>query len=634
MEAYYQANALNLQPIPNVLTMCGLAGAINTSISEESINRVMHHRGPDEQMGYRYDNVSLFHLRLAILDISGGKQPMHLGDKYTIIFNGQIYNHQEIRKAFNITGKTSSDTETLLLLYERFGTNFLDLLDGMFVLVIHDKIKGQLFIARDRAGKKPLYYFHDDKKFLFASELNCLSTMVPLQMEENNFYQYLRLGSFYREKTPYKNVTEMVAGSFIIIDCKTLQIKANRWWNISDQYKKTNNDSFEESIHEVDIFLHTAIRRRLESSDLEVGCFLSGGIDSGLVTSMATEYNSRLKTYTVSFEGEYNEAPLARLVAEKYDTNHTEIKISFNELTNDLEKILGNYGEPFFDSSAIPSYYVSREARKYLTVILNGDGADELFGGYRRYVPFSKYDFFNAATGIKKSAGMLKKILPLPVNKKSKYNYIYRLSSLASKSSLEVYLSAGVDIFEDFEYGIIDPGFDYLKDIREDFNNIASSKLSGLQKIMNMDFDTNLFSDLLVKMDIATMASSLEGRSPFLSKELLEYAPSMKDQYKINGKTTKYLLRRLATKYLPTELVNQPKRGFEIPLRNWVNNELKDMIGDYITSSNCLNRQFIDPSFLAKVMAKKINIPEEKRTKILWSLLCMEIWYKKIYLHA
>ena len=614
--------------------MCGLAGAINSTINERSINAIMHHRGPDEQMGYIHENVSLFHLRLAILDISGGKQPMSLGDKYTIIFNGEIYNHQEIRHNLNLTGQTSSDTETLLLLYDRYGTEFLDLLDGMFVLVIHDKVKKQLFIARDRAGKKPLYYYHADNKFVFASELNCLRSMVPLQMEEKNFYQYLRLGSFYRNKTPYKCVTELVAGAFLIVDCETLEITTSRWWDINDYYKRSNIDTFDESLHKVDNFLHTAIRRRLESSDLEVGCFLSGGIDSGLATSIAAGYNSRLKTFTVSFEDEYNEAPLARLVADKYFTDHTEIKISFKDLTNDLEKILSNYGEPFFDSSAIPSYYVSREARNYLTVILNGDGADELFGGYRRYVPFARYDFFKENRIVKTSGQLLKRMLPLPVNKKSNYNYIYRLASLASKSNLEIYLSAGVDIFEDYEYCISDPGFDYLDDIRQDFNKIACSRMSGLQKIMNMDFDTNLFGDLLVKMDIATMSSSLEGRSPFLSKELLEYVPAMNDNYKIKGNSTKYLLRSLAKKYLPPLLINQPKRGFEIPLKSWVNKELKEMIGDYITASNSLNKRFIDQSFLDRLIEKKIIIPEEKRAKILWSLLCMEVWYKKIYLDA
>jgi asparagine synthase (glutamine-hydrolysing) len=611
--------------------MCGIAGTVNSNFSYDRLINTMGHRGPDEHNSYINKNVNFFHLRLSILDIACGKQPMHLGEKYTIIFNGEIYNHAELRKQFNIQGNTSSDTETLLLLYEKFGTDFLDYIDGMFAFVIHDKVKNELFIARDRAGKKPFYYFFDQRKFAFASELNGLKSMIPLEIEYNNFYQYLRLGSFYRQFTPYKNVSELRAGTYLIVNCDTLLITETQWWNINDFYLKESSDSLKESLQKTDDFLHLAVKRRLESSDLEVGSFLSGGIDSGVVTAIASEYNKNLKTFTVSFEGEYDEAPLAKLVAQKYNTHHTEIKISFQNLKKDLEKIVCNYGEPFFDSSAIPSYYVSKEAKKYVTVILNGDGADELFGGYRRYVPFAHYDFFKKNILVKKGASFFKNSLPASQNKKSLYNYLYRLASLASNSDLEIYLSAGVDIFEDYQQYIIDPGFDYLKPVREDFDKIANSKLSGLKKIMNLDFDTNLFSDLLVKMDIATMANSQEGRSAFLSKELLEYIPSLPDNYKIKGKTTKFMLRQLAAKYLPEPLLNQPKRGFEIPLKNWIENELKEPVFDYLSSANNFYKNFVKEGFVEDLLSKKIKMADEKRAKILWTLLSLEIWYKKVY---
>ena len=247
-------------------------------------------------------------------------------------------------------------------------------------------------------------------------------------------------------------------------------------------------------------------------------------------------------------------------------------------------------------------------------------------------MPFSKYDFFKKNLFVKGTAGIIKNVLPVPHNKKSGYNYLYRLAALASRSSLDIYLSAGVDILEDYEQYVIDPGFDYMQPIREDFESIASSKLSGLQKIMNMDFDTNLFSDLLVKMDIATMANSLEGRSPFLSKELLEYVPGMNDRFKINGSTSKYLLRTLAQKYLPEQLINQPKRGFEIPLKHWVNNELKAIIQDYVGSPNALHKDFIENDFVQQLLNNKVKIASEKRAKILWMLFSMEVWYRKIYL--
>jgi asparagine synthase (glutamine-hydrolysing) len=612
--------------------MCGIAGAVNFKLSYRQIDSNMMHRGPDEQHGFMVDNIDLYHLRLSILDIGGGKQPMHLDERYTIVFNGEIYNHNEIRRQLNITGNTSSDTETLLLLYRKYGVAFLNYLDGMFAFAIYDRQEKTLFIARDRAGKKPLYYYADAEKIVFASELNCIKGLLPLQMNQGNFYHYLRFGSFYKRNTPYKNVNELSAGSYLLIDCTTLEINEKCWWNIHDFYKQPNTDGFKESLEKVDGFLHTAVKRRVESSDLEVGSFLSGGIDSGLTTAIASAYNNSLKTFTVSFDGAYDEAPMAKLVAKKYQTNHTEIKISFETLRNDLENIIGNYGEPFFDSSAIPSYYVSAAAKKHLTVILNGDGADELFGGYRRYVPFAKYDFFKANKLVKNFAGILKSLLPPANNKQSKYNYLYRLASLASKENLEIYLSAGVDIMEDFEQYIQHPPNDYLLQMRNDFNVIANTEMSGLKKLMNMDFDANLFSQLLVKMDIANMANSLEGRSPFLCKDLLEYAPGMNDNYKINGGTTKYLLRELAKRYLPAELISLPKRGFEIPLKNWVEHDLKEIVFDYVGGDSALSSQFIDKKFLRSLLNQQVKISDEKRAKILWTLMSMEIWHKKKYL--
>lgn len=612
--------------------MCGIAGAVNFKLLYNRVDEKMLHRGPDEQAGYVIDNVDLYHLRLSIVDIGGGKQPMHLDDRYTIIFNGEIYNHNEIKQQLALHTSTSSDTETLLLLYRKYGVNFLNYLEGMFVFALYDQQEKKIFIARDRAGKKPLYYYKDEEKIVFASELNCLKGLLPLQMEESHFYHYLRLGSFYGTATPYKNVSELSAGHFLMIDCTTLDIADTCWWNINDFYLQTHTDSFEQSLEKVEGYLHAAVKRRVESSDLEVGSFLSGGIDSGLTTAIGSEYNSRIKTFTVSFDGEYDEAPLARLVADKYQTNHTEIKISFDHLKTDLEKILSNYGEPFFDSSAVPSYYVSVAAKKHLTVILNGDGADELFGGYRRYVPFAKYDFFKSNGVVKNMASLAKTILPPGHNKKSNYNYIYRLLSLASKKSLEIYLSAGVDIMENYERNIIDKGNDYLELMRQDFDQVVNAPVSGLRKIMNLDFNTTLFTDLLVKMDIANMANSLEGRSPFLCKELLEYAPGMNDDFKINGRTTKYLLRQLAQKYLPGQLINQPKRGFEIPLKKWVEQELKEVVFDYVASPNALSNQLIKKEFLSGLLNNTIKISGEKRAKILWTLLSMEIWYKKVYL--
>lgn len=609
--------------------MCGIVGSINFPLDRAKIDSVLFHRGPDDQNKQEEDNVNFYHLRLSIVDAEGGRQPMVYKNRYTIIFNGEIYNYAELNKKFNLSVKTNSDTETVLHLYHLLGASFLEYLDGMFALAIYDNIKKTMFLARDRAGKKPLYLYKNNNRIVFASELNCLNALIPLEIAESNIDLYLRLGTFYREQTPYQKVKEIFGGSYVLIDTKTLKISEHRWWDIHDAYQQTNSIEENEALDLVDTHLHTAIRRRIISSDLEVGSFLSGGIDSGLVTAIASKYNNALKTYTVSFDGSYDEAPLANLVAQKYGTEHTEISISFSNLKDDIEKILFNYGEPFFDSSAIPSYYVSKAAKEHLTVILNGDGADELFGGYRRYIPFAKYDWFNSNTILKRTAKTLESALPTSNEKKSFYNYVHRFFSFAGKTGIDNYISATCDIFEGYKKHILnEPNYSALE---TSFNKINKSKISGLKKIMNLDFDTILFSDLLVKMDIATMAHSLEGRSPFLSKELLETIPSLPDNFKIKGKTTKYLLRKLAQRYLPEQLVSQPKRGFEIPLKSWIDNELREVILDYLHPKNAYWRNFIDNGWMDSVIAGKENISKEKRAKMMWTIFSLELWYQKNY---
>src|SRR4030095_13280318 len=544
--------------------MCGIAGSINYPLDIPLLTKDLFHRGPDEQTTFRDDNLILHHHRLAILDISGGRQPMHY-EHLTIIFNGQVYNHLDVRAKYQLKCTTNSDTETILQSYARMGPACLHDFDGMFAFAIYDRSKKELFVARDRAGKKPLYYFSDEKKVIFSSELNAIRHQVAdLAIDEKNLQQYVRMGYFYKSATPYKNVWELPAGSYAMVSLSNPRVQVRRWWDINEFYLRRNADDADTAFQKVDQYLQKAVKNRVESSDLEVGSFLSGGIDSGIVTAIAKTYNKSLKTFTVSFKGEYDEAPLAKLVADKYQTSHHKIHISFDNLLADVETILSNYGEPVFDSSAIPSYYVSREAKKHLTVILNGDGGDEIFGGYRRYVPFAKYDFFRPGLLVKNIASAANAVLPVSHDKKSKYNYIYRLADLARKSGLHTYLSATIDSFEGMEkYLIADE--DILTQVNHDFEKISKANLTGLQKLMNLDFDNILSGNLLVKMDIATMAHSLEGRSPTLSKELLEYVPGLQDSLKIRGSQTKYLLRKLAEKYLPAELIHQPKRGFEIP---------------------------------------------------------------------
>jgi asparagine synthase (glutamine-hydrolysing) len=608
--------------------MCGIAGSINFPLDIARLIRDLKHRGPDDQATYTDQNVQLHHQRLAILDITGGKQPMHL-EHLTIIFNGEIYNHQDLREKYGFECKTNSDTETILHLYLKLGSEGMDELAGMFAFVIYDKKNNELFMARDRAGKKPLYYYLDSEKFVFASELNTLRHQLPLEIDEENIQQYMQAAYFFKSATPYKKVKELPAASYATVSVDHLDVKVKCWWDIHQDYLQQCNDDFETALKKTDELLHAAVKRRVESSDLEVGSFLSGGIDSGLVTAIAKDYNPALKTFTVSFQGQYDEAPLAKLVADRYQTIHHEIKIGFDHLLRDVEMILSNYGEPMFDSSVIPSYYVSKEAKKHLTVILNGDGGDELFGGYRRYVPFTKYDFFRKSLFIRNMAKLLYPILPLSHDKRSIYNYFYRLVDLSQKEGIHTYFSSSLDVFEGFEkYLTVNDRV--LFPLKEDFNRINNSNISGLRKIMNLDFD-HILTNLLTKIDIATMANSVEGRSPFFGKELMDYVPTLPDHYKVKGKQTKYILRKLAEKYLPEELISQPKRGFEIPLKKWIDGELREMIAGYLLSPQSYSRNFVKPGFIEQLWDRKIRTGDEKRAKIIWLLFALDVWYKKCY---
>ena len=555
---------------------------------------------------------------------------MHLGP-LSIIFNGEIYNHLEVRKKHNLECHSHSDTETILHAYRKLGAECLHDFDGMFAFAIYNRDANELFLARDRAGEKPLYYNHEQDRFAFASEPGALFRQINAGLNDENLLEYIRFGFFYKHKTPYSNIAELPAGSYGVYSLNRKQFDIFQWWNIRDKYAVRSNDDFNTARNRVDELLHQSVKTRIESSDLEVGSFLSGGIDSGLVTAIASKYKPSLKTFTVSFENGIDEAPLAKLVAERYQTKHHEIRISFSDLVNDVEQILANYGEPHYDDSAIPSYYVSREAKKHLTVILNGDGGDELFAGYRRYVPFSKVDFF-AQNGFQRfSFSVLKKLLPTASEKTSKLNYINRMLFLGSRTGFDTYLASTTDIFEGYEKDAF-PALPSMPPLQQkELNEVLKGSFTGLQKQMILDFETLLPGLLLVKMDIASMANSLEGRSPFLSGELLDYVPSIADAYKIRGRTTKYLLRDLARSYLPAELINQPKRGFEPPINTWVENDLRNMIGDYLHASDPLYARYIRKDFVSRLFDGRCSVQRDKRSKMIWMLFTLEVWYRKVY---
>lgn len=606
--------------------MCGISGSINFPIPIKTVQALLAHRGPDEQTSWSDRGLQFVHTRLAIQELTtAGRQPMHKNNLH-LMFNGEIYNHLELRNQYSLSCATHSDTETLLHLFEKMGINMLKELDGMFAMAIYDERSQKLWLGRDRAGEKPLYYRVDNRHLVFASELKVLAEVLKPEIEPSTISTFLAVGYQPTGETPYRDIVELLPGTFLEIDIQTMKTKLETWWSIELYYGQKSGLSLNESLSETDRLLNLSVKRRMLSSDLEVGTFLSGGIDSGLVTAIASQYNNKLKTFTITFDGLYNEAPLAARVAKHLGTRHYEINIGFDNLEFDLESIFANYGEPIMDDSIIPSYYVAKEAKKHLTVVLNGDGGDEIFAGYRRYVPFTQFNLFSTRGNLISKA--FKFFLPAPSDKMNYYNYGYRLLNLFSECGAQTYFSATNDLLQHNEnIFLMKPSWRKLIDSIE---RVTALDISPLSKMLLLDFTNILPAILLVKMDIATMAHSLEGRSPFLSKELLEFAPSLPDQFKINKGRSKFILRELAKKYLPREISRQPKRGFEVPLRMWIDTRFKNIVHDYLESGGSFVSTIVDQRFVKNLVHNKVNtIHPEQRAKILFTFLSVECWYRR-----
>lgn len=603
--------------------MCGIAGSVRFPLPVQQIMQALVHRGPDEQNFWHDDTVQLINTRLAIQELSeAGSQPMHL-DEWVIVFNGEIYNHIDLRKKFQLNCRSHSDTETVLHLFRQLGVDMLPELDGMFAFCIYNKKTATVWLARDRAGEKPLYYYQEQEKLFFASELNTMLASVKLEVDDQQVSNFLSVGYLIHEATPYKRVKQLPAGHYMEMQLSTGSYAVKAWWSMLSAYQRpTFTGSLQEAIDHTDVLLQQAVYRTVLSSDKEVGAFLSGGIDSGLICAYAAKRVSKLRTFTISFDGLYNEGPAAREVAKHLGTVHEEIIIGLEELESDIVKIFQNYGEPIVDDSIIPSYYVAREAKKNLSVVLTGDGGDELFGGYRRYVPFSKVDFLS--NRLRTRLRPLHKALPFPRQKLHGYNYAYRLLGLLVQDWDEVYFAATIDLLHDYiAHFTIAPDF---SNYTETIEPVVGQEWNGLHKVMYLDSVMLLQNILLKKMDIATMAHSLESRAPFLSKDLLDWAPAVPEGFKIKGTVTKYLLRQVAKKYLPAKITNSPKRGFEIPLQGWVDTRLKKVIFDYLSPESAYVKTIISKSFINSLLEKPSQFNPEKRAKALFALLSVEVW--------
>src|SRR5437773_347883 len=582
--------------------MCGIAGIVNKDgapVDRELLARMnesIRHRGPDDDGFYFSDGVGLAMRRLAIIDLAHGQQPIHNQDGTAwIVFNGEIYNYRELRVQLEQLGHklyTNSDTEAIVHAYDQWGTDCPKYLRGMFAFAIWDERTKSLFLARDRVGKKPLLYAQFDGQLVFGSEFNALLQHpgVSRDVDYEAIHHYLSFICVPAPLTAYQSIRKLEPGHWLL--WRDGEIKIERYWQL-DFSQKLNISEQEAGERVVDL-LREAVRIRL-MSEVPLGAFLSGGIDSSAVVAlMAQESSDRVKTFSIGFdEQDFSELHHARRVAEHVGAEHHEFIVRPDAMEV-LPTLVEHYGEPFADSSAIPSYYVARETRRYVTVALNGDGGDECFAGYERYAAMnvSQRYFSLLPAGVLANVA---KAIPEVASRSSFLAKGKRFLNAASLTPVQRYLRWMSAFDENAKRDL------YSEEFRRQTAGISAvdilqpwfAKANGagiVDASLLADTMTYLPNDLLVKMDIASMTVSLEARSPFLDHHLMEFAASLPEKLKLRGITTKYLLKRILKDLVPQENLTRRKMGFGIPIGQWFRGTMQTFLRQTLLSEKALSR--------------------------------------------
>lgn len=566
--------------------MCGIAGIINKKgvppdeLALKTAAALLENRGPDDSGVWVEDNAGLAHQRLSILDVSpAGHQPMLSGDgRFVIVYNGEIYNFREIREKIDADPgrwKSSSDTEVVLAAYAKWGTGCLEHFSGMFAFAIWDRHEKRLFAARDRLGVKPFYYHHGAGSFVFASRPRALFAAYPQlsrEIDGQALRYFLECGYMPGEHSIYRDIRRLPPAHYIVFDGAGLRLE--RYWDFRHIETEMSWEGREEDdlLDELDEIVSRSVEARM-ISDVPLGAFLSGGIDSSLAVAMMGRHSSQpVETFTIGFrEADYDESADADAVARHLKTNHHCEFLSVSDLLELMPVFLREYDEPFFDYSAFPVMAISRLARKHVTVSLSGDGGDELFGGYH---------YYRIVNGLKPLFG-----LPEPARKLISAGIgilpDHRMKLLAAAADQKDILSAFAfsrSIAKDFP-GIINSDVaDKTTGISGLFADAADAfpdNLKEAERAMRLDAFLTLPDDYLQKVDVASMAFSLESREPLLDHRLVEWAAKLPLSWKIRGKTNKYLLRKLAYRYVPERILDRPKKGFGVPMESWLRGPLK-----------------------------------------------------------
>ncbi len=629
--------------------MCGICGYINldkkpiTDLDTiKNMAASLTHRGPDDEGFFVKDNVALGHRRLSVIDLETGHQPLFNKERdLAIVYNGEAYNFPELKEVLLKKGyefRTSSDTEVVLNAFDQWDSGAFEKINGMFSLAIWDDKEKKLILARDRFGKKPLYYARFENVFLFASEIKSIlkHPSVKKEIDTGGMLKYFAYDYIPNPHTIFKNISKLEPGYYALLSENRLE--KNRYWNIrfDESHKDLNIGEYEETFREL---LKKSVKRRL-ISDVPLGVFLSGGLDSSCVVAMMAELmpSKSIKTFTIGFKDRrFDESGDARIVADHFKTDHYEQVIDVKEMLDVLPHILGMLDEPFADYSIIPTYIVSRFARKYVTVALGGDGGDEFFAGYPsfiahkisrvlRKIPFSTASLAMASkvAGGRSSymtTGFKLRRYQRGMDYPEAIRHQVWIGSFPPNEQMKL-LSHDFRKFLKDE-SLYDESYHYMKDV-EDLNYI--------NRVNYLYAKTYMTDDILTKVDRASMAVSLEVRAPFLDPDFIRFATSIPTQLKLKGFTNKYIVKRAMAGRLPSRILHKPKHGFAAPVGQWFKKELKGLLLDVFDKSrierqDIFNFEYID-YLLNSHLSGKIDYSRE-----IWSLFVFQMWYKRWFLN-
>lgn len=611
--------------------MCGIAGFIDLQRSHEnaeqlidSMCKVIRHRGPDEQGVWVGEGVALGMRRLSIIDVTGGHQPIFNEDRsILVVFNGEIYNYQELQRELQERGhqfQTNSDTETIVHAYEEYGDDCVKHLRGMFTFALWDSRRQRLLAARDRFGKKPLNYYWDGQRFIFGSEIkSILQAGIPREINSIALDEYLVFGYVPTPNTLFKDVMKVPAAHLLVYEKG--QISTKRYWELP--FTPTIQDDEVTAIERTRALLEDAVRVRL-MSEVPLGAFLSGGIDSSVVVGLMSSMMSQpVKTFSIGFEEEdFTELPYARQVAKHFGTDHHEFLVK-PDLISVLPQLVWNYDEPFADSSMLPTYYVSKLAREHVTVVLSGDGGDEIFGGYEPYLREYKISRIPPVVRTMLATGSL--LIPEGVRGKKRFGSLrYDLPTRCARINKRMPVSRSEMYSKEYFAHVCDhdPNERHLSLYQE------AAHLDLLTQMQYVDAHVYLPDDILVKVDKASMFNSLETRAPLLDQDLAEYVTSLQPSLRIHNGTLKYLLKQVAKDLLPASILSRPKQGFGVPIKHWFRGDLLGYAREVLESPQARQRGIFQPQFIHNTLAKHAKTTLVDYSSAIWVLLCLELWFR------